>query len=97
MNRDLYQAILLNPADNVVCLLQDMRKGEKPSVAGVIPPTILQDTSLGHKVATSRILQGAAVVKYGAVIGHAIKDIEAGEHVHLHNLTGRLQAEGDMT
>ncbi len=97
MNRGLYQAILLNPADNVMCLLQDMSKGEKPSVDGVIPPTILQDTSLGHKIAMSKILQGAAIVKYGAVIGLAIKDIEAGEHVHLHNLTGLIQAEAEAT
>lgn len=40
----------------------------------------------GHKVAVVDIPAGAPVVKYGHVIGRARTDIEAGEHVHTHNL-----------
>jgi galactarate dehydratase len=36
----------------------------------------------GHKVALERIPRGAAVIRYGAVIGLAVRDIEAGERVH---------------
>ncbi len=52
---------------------------------------------LGHKLATARIERGAAVVKYGQIIGFAIADIEPGEHVHLHNCAmGRLDLEHDF-
>jgi altronate hydrolase len=41
----------------------------------------------GHKIAARRIAAGEAVKKYDTVIGAALRDIEAGEHVHTHNLT----------
>ena len=40
----------------------------------------------GHKYALRPIPAGAPVVKYGLPIGHAIRDIAPGEHVHTHNL-----------
>jgi altronate dehydratase len=40
----------------------------------------------GHKVAVHAIAAGAHVRKYGQVIGAATRPIEAGEHVHVHNL-----------
>jgi len=39
----------------------------------------------GHKVATSPIGAGEAIVRYGQIIGFAPCDIAAGEHVHTHN------------
>jgi altronate hydrolase len=41
----------------------------------------------GHKIAARCIAAGEAVKKYDTVIGAALRDIEAGEHVHTHNLT----------
>lgn len=41
----------------------------------------------GHKVATRRIRAGEAVRRYNQIIGVASQDIEAGEHVHTHNLS----------
>jgi altronate dehydratase len=38
-----------------------------------------------HKVAIKSITQGQAIVKYRQVIGVALTDIAAGEHVHDHN------------
>lgn len=40
----------------------------------------------GHKFAVREIAQGTPIVKYGAVIAVAEKDIRTGEHVHLHNI-----------
>jgi altronate hydrolase len=40
----------------------------------------------GHKIAARRIAAGEPVKKYDTVIGAAMRDIEAGEHVHTHNL-----------
>ena len=38
-----------------------------------------------HKVATAPIADGAAIRKYGQVIGFAAGDILPGTHVHEHN------------
>jgi altronate dehydratase len=77
--------IRLHPRDNV-------------AVAGAdIPPGMLvqvDDLALrarqaipgGHKIALADIPAGGAVLKYGEVIGRASQAIQAGEHVHLHNL-----------
>tara|TARA_R110002049_G_scaffold308438_1_gene512466 strand:- start:226 stop:495 length:270 start_codon:yes stop_codon:yes gene_type:complete len=40
----------------------------------------------GHKVALCALAPGAEVIKYGVVIGHATTAINAGEHVHVHNV-----------
>lgn len=41
---------------------------------------------LGHKIALKPIAQGSPVLKYGQSIGVARRAIQAGEHVHVHNL-----------
>ncbi len=41
---------------------------------------------IGHKVALCDLSQGDTIIKYGADIGIAIKDIAKGEHVHVHNI-----------
>ena len=40
----------------------------------------------GHKVALCRLPAGSTVVKYGQPVGTVTHDIEAGEHVHIHNV-----------
>ena len=94
MNHNSYNAILLNTQDNVVCLLKDLRAGDVPAVGQAIYAAILQDTAIGHKIAVSKIQRGAHVVKFGTPIGTATRDIEPGEHVHLHNLTGLSSTKG---
>ncbi len=44
----------------------------------------------GHKYACRDIAQGEDIIKYGQPIGHATRDIAAGEHVHTHNLKTNL-------
>ena len=44
----------------------------------------------GHKVALTDIPKDAFVVKYGAVIGRATRDIRTGEWVHTHNMRSHL-------
>ncbi len=44
----------------------------------------------GHKYARCAIAAGEAVIKYGLPIGHATRDIAAGEHVHTHNVKTNL-------
>ncbi len=45
-----------------------------------------QDLNLGHKVAMRAISAGEKIIKYGVSIGSATRAIQAGEHVHLHNM-----------
>jgi hypothetical protein len=71
----------LAPADNVLVALRDLAAGE--SHAGV---TLREAVALGHKVAARAIARGEGVVKLGARIGTATADIDAGAHVHSHNL-----------
>ncbi len=51
----------------------------------------------GHKYARVSIKNGEDIIKYGEIIGHAIADINAGEHVHTHNmktsLSGKIEYE----
>jgi altronate hydrolase len=77
------QAIRLHRDDDVLIartqLLPGTRlAGEDLVVAGLVPP--------GHKLAVRRIEAGAAVRRYGQIIGFASRRIEPGEHVHTHNL-----------
>ena len=44
----------------------------------------------GHKYALRDIKSGENIIKYGNPIGHATEDINAGEHVHTHNVKTNL-------
>ena len=81
-------AVRLHPSDSVICLLRAHRRGECPEFGVELGAPLLADVPLGHKVALAPIPCGSEVRKHGAPIGRATADIAAGEHVHLHNLTG---------
>jgi altronate hydrolase len=75
--------IRLNKKDNVVVALQDLDLGdyldsENLNVSGSIPA--------GHKVASCRIKKGEYILKYGQIVGVASTEINAGKHVHTHNV-----------
>ena len=44
----------------------------------------------GHKYALRDIAEGENVIKYGMPIGHAVRAIAKGEHVHVHNVKTNL-------
>jgi len=83
------QSIILSENDNVATVLSDIAQGEKIEVRGIKPAVkvvAIQSIPMGHKVAIENIKKGDNVIKYGNVIGIAIKDIKIGEHVHIHNV-----------
>lgn len=51
----------------------------------------------GHKYAARDIAMGENIIKYGMPIGHAIADIQKGEHVHTHNLKTNLAGKTEYT
>ncbi len=75
----------LHPADNVLTVIATIEAGTHIRVgeAEVIVPARLP---IGHKVAARAIPAGEKIVKYGAPIGSAARDIAAGEHAHTHNV-----------
>jgi len=73
-------AIRLHPDDNVLIAMADIAAGAE--VGGVV---VASPVPRMHKIASKRISEGQAVLKYSQVIGIAVTDIEAGEHVHTHN------------
>ncbi len=90
-------AIQLDTRDNVATLVHDLStRGQAIRLSDDAPPAAHAHgpVPFGHKVALQAIARGAAVIKYGQVIGHASHDIAAGEHVHSHNLESD-RARGD--
>jgi altronate hydrolase len=77
--------IHLDPRDNVAVARVPLEGGRGVSVAGaeVVVRSAVQP---GHKIALRALEPGAAVLRYGQMIGRASQLIEPGEHVHLHNL-----------
>lgn len=77
--------ILLDPRDTVFVLRARLAAGETIRVAGE-DVRMAADLPMAHKIARGPIAAGEKVLKYGAPIGVATRDIARGEHVHVHNL-----------
>ena len=90
--------IMMHPSDDVATALRDLAVGERLEYGGGDrrgTVEVVQPIPFGHKVALHAIEAGAAVRKYGAIIGRATGSIEAGAHVHIHNLSG-VRGRGDL-
>ncbi len=81
--------IRINVSDNVAVALDEIKPGEVISLGN---ETIVakENIDAGHKIALENINPGENVIKYGYPIGHATKDIAAGEHIHSHNIKTNL-------
>ncbi|MCQ2244658.1 MAG: altronate dehydratase family protein [Bacteroidaceae bacterium] len=76
----------INPIDKVVVALRPMKAGEEIA-SGV---KLLQDVPQGHKILLQDVKEGEDIIKYGYPIGHALKDMTAGEWVNEDNLKTNL-------
>ena len=79
----------VDPRDDVAVALRDLAAGEDAGIG------IVEAIPKGHKVALRAIAAGETVRKFGFPIGRARSDIQAGAHVHSHNLATALGARGD--
>jgi altronate hydrolase len=87
------RAIVLRPEDDVAIAKKELPAGTILE-DGPVRIEVRQEVRPGHKVARRAARRGAPVRRYGQVIGFATQDIEAGDHVHVHNLgIGELQRE----
>src|SRR5580658_9715429 len=78
-------AIHLHPEDNVAVARVPIAAGTELHVDGV-SVTAFDAIPAGHKIALCAIQSGEMVERYGQAIGRATAPIEAGRHVHTHNL-----------
>jgi altronate hydrolase len=78
-----HAVIRLNPLDDVLIARQPLPKGLELAVEGL---TVLEPIPSGHKIAARHIEAGQPLRRYGQIIGFASQTIEAGQHVHVHNL-----------
>ena len=85
MTRPVPTALLLREGDDVAVAVRSLRAGDTIAVGGN-EIRIRQDIPAGHKIAVHSVPEDGAVHKYGQIIGFARSGIEAGDHIHSHNL-----------
>lgn len=78
-------------ADNVGVAVVDLAAGTDCAGKNLTDNSKLsaraeQAIPLGHKLALKNLKAGDEAIKYGCVIGVMVKDVAAGNHVHIHNL-----------
>ncbi len=77
--------IRLSDLDNVAVATANLAKGAAVELDG--RRLVVQDPiPFAHKMAIQPIEAGAQVFKYGVPIGRAKVTVEAGQHVHVHNI-----------
>ena len=75
--------LTLHDGDNIALALPRIESGEALAPSCVVAKETVPS---GHKIALKPIGAGQKVIKYGRVIGVATQDIQAGEHVRVHNV-----------
>jgi len=88
-------AYVIDARDNVATALSECLAGRPVPLRGESATATLVAVDripAQHKLATADIAAGAAVIKYGMPIGHAIAAIRAGQWVHLHNCASTYDA-----
>ena len=86
----------INPADSVVVCLTEKKKGDIIEAGGE-RVVLAEDVPAGHKVLLRDVKAGTDIIKYGYPIGHAIKDLKAGEWVNENNLKTNLSGTLEYT
>jgi altronate dehydratase small subunit len=83
------KAIIMKPADNVCTVVEAVEPPAEviaTSGADTVAILVTEKIPFGHKFAIRLIRKGEPITKYGETIGLATKEIQSGQHVHVHNL-----------
>jgi len=90
------KVLQINPGDNVLVALQDLRKGDVIDWEG--RQIALQDDVAGkHKFAPAALRAGDPVTMYGVLVGKAVRDIPEGGLISTENLRHAAQNFGART
>ena len=87
-------ALIISAADNVATALEPLDAGRTVRL-GTLTVTVTEAIPRGHKFALRAIGIGEPVLKYGSAIGTASSSIDAGAHVHTHNVAS-TRGRGDL-
>jgi altronate hydrolase len=78
------RVLQLNPKDNVLVALRDLKRGEQIAFSGRTLE-LATDVPAKHKFVTNDVPAGGAVIMYGVLIGKATEPIRVGERVSTRN------------
>ena len=87
----LSSVLQLDPRDNVLVALSDLKAGARVEYQGH-SCTLLNDIPAKHKFALQTVAAGGAVIMYGVLVGRAVRPVTAGELLTTSNI--RHQAAG---
>ena len=93
---ELKTYLKINPADSVVVCLVEKKKGDVIEAGGE-RVVLAEDVPAGHKVLLRDVKEGENIIKYGYPIGHARKDLKAGEWINENNLKTNLSGTLEYT
>lgn len=87
-------AMMIDARDDVAIAIEPIAKGENAvylldGKEHILP--VLENITIYHKLAVKDIAAGAPISKYGEHIGVAARAIQAGEHIHEHNVTSHRE------
>jgi len=88
IGKKLEQVVLTHPKDNVVTAISVIQPGTLIELPGGKKVEVKEEIPFAHKIALRKIPKGGAVIKYGERIGKAVRVIESGALVHIHNVIG---------
>jgi len=88
MSRVIENLILSHPKDNVATAKSPIKSGSSLTISKGKKIIAKEEIPFAHKIALRGIPRDGAVIKYGERIGRAIREIKAGELVHIHNVVG---------
>lgn len=92
------KALVINSNDNVATAIAELKPGVVVSVlvgSERLQVEIRQAICFGHKFTIQPIEKGSDVIKYGESIGRSTVRIDAGQHVHTHNIES-MRGRGDL-
>jgi len=79
------RVLRLDPRDNALVALTDLRKGETVSLDGV-DYTMLADVPAKHKFLTEELPTGGEVIMYGVLVGRTAEPLRRGDLLSTRNL-----------
>jgi altronate hydrolase len=92
----LPDAWLIHPNDSVAVALSPLAAGTRVSVAQTAV-LLRQAIPRGHKLALCDLPVGATILKFGHPIGTLTASVQAGDHIHVHNLATNLRGGLEAT
>jgi altronate hydrolase len=81
----LHKVLQLDPRDNVLIALADLKRGESVEFSGKTH-TLVTDVRAKHKFTTEDLVIGSNVTMYGVLVGKTFKPIKKGELLTVGNI-----------